>query len=76
LAVAVVGPLSVLEGGSRPGSTSLRPADGHLPSTNNVGLPMLLGYSGDNRLRMLQLENRARPAVDWMEARTHSPDAP
>ena len=42
------------------------------PSTNNMGLPMLLGYDSDSRLRMLKLENRAQPAEDWMEARTRT----
>jgi len=39
------------------------------PAPNNVGLPMLLSYDGDSRLRMLKLENRAAPARDWSEAR-------
>jgi hypothetical protein len=73
LAVAVVLPLSVLEGGSRAWldfAANLR--TDIQPSTNNLGLPMLLGYSSDGRLRMLRLENRARPAADWMEARTRT----
>lgn len=35
------------------------------PAPNNMGLPMLLGYESDSRLRTLRLE-------DWLEARTRT----
>jgi len=71
LAVAVVVPLSAQRAGGI--GAWLRFADnirGDMqPAPNNVGLPMLLSYDGDTRLRMLTLENRARPAADWGELR-------
>jgi hypothetical protein len=39
------------------------------PSPNNMGLPTLLSWDGDTRLRLLQLGDSPRPVQLWSEAR-------
>jgi hypothetical protein len=74
LAIAVVLPLSALEGGgARVWLDFVENTRADMaPSPNNVGLPMLLGYDGDNLLYQPGPENRARSVEEWSEARTRT----
>ena len=74
LALAIVLPAAAVGGGGPSawlGFVANSRVDSQ-PSPNNMGLPTLLSYEGATSLHALQLEEHARPARVWSEARRHT----